>query len=113
MALERELRARGHDVVRELGVRRLDMVVDDKLIVEVKSTLELHKSAHRQLSVDAIWCAVQALVFDATQFSSINVGTMNGKMPYSVSLTECELWSIAMNTLMQKSAARTVMTTPA
>jgi hypothetical protein len=27
-------------------------------------------------------------VFDATQFSRIRQGTMKGKMPYSVSLTE-------------------------
>jgi GxxExxY protein len=60
MALERELRSRGHDVKREfgiyvsykgevLGVQRLDMVVDDKVVVEAKSTLELHKDARRQV----------------------------------------------------------------
>jgi GxxExxY protein len=60
MALERELRARGHRVDREVGVRvlykgeelgiqRLDMIVDNKLIIETKSTYELHKAAHRQL----------------------------------------------------------------
>ncbi|MDP9177097.1 MAG: GxxExxY protein, partial [Gemmatimonadota bacterium] len=54
MALERELRARGHHVAREASVRimykgeelsyqRLDMIVDGKVIVETKSTLELHK----------------------------------------------------------------------
>ena len=59
-ALERELRARGHRVARELSVRvmykgeeigmqRLDMVVDDLLIVEAKSTNVLHESATRQL----------------------------------------------------------------
>jgi GxxExxY protein len=59
-ALERELLARGHRVAREVvtcvmykGVelcnQRLDMIVDDKLIVEAKATIELHKSAHRQL----------------------------------------------------------------
>ena len=59
-ALERELLARGHDVAREIAVevaykqdvvatQRLDMVVDNKLVVEVKSTLDLHKSALRQL----------------------------------------------------------------
>ncbi|HEY8175837.1 MAG TPA: GxxExxY protein [Gemmatimonadaceae bacterium] len=58
--MERELRARGHKVSREVGVvvmykgdelgtQRLDMVVDDKLVVEVKSTYELHKAASRQL----------------------------------------------------------------
>ena len=47
MALERELRAKGHRVHREfqvlvrykgeeLGYLRLDMVVDDRLVVEVK-----------------------------------------------------------------------------
>ena len=60
MALERELVARGHRVSRELSVRiyykgselgaqRLDLIVDDKLVIEIKSTLELHKSAVRQL----------------------------------------------------------------
>jgi GxxExxY protein len=60
MALERELVARGHHVDREVAVRvaykgeelsrqRLDMIVDGKVIVETKSTLDLHKSARRQL----------------------------------------------------------------
>lgn len=60
MALERELRARGHGVAREVGVRilykgdelgvqRLDMIVDQKLVVEVKSTAQLHKDAGRQV----------------------------------------------------------------
>ena len=60
MALERELIARGHRVDREVAVRiiykgqelsnqRLDMIVDGKVIVETKSTLELHKSARRQV----------------------------------------------------------------
>jgi GxxExxY protein len=60
MALERELRSRGHRVGREVGVRimykgeelgfqRLDMIVDDKLVVEVKSTPTLHKDAGRQV----------------------------------------------------------------
>jgi GxxExxY protein len=60
MALERELLCRGHRVAREvdvhvtyknnlLGVQRMDMVVDEKLIVETKSTLELHKAAQRQV----------------------------------------------------------------
>jgi len=59
-ALERELLGREHDVMREccvrimykgqeLGVQRLDMIVDNKLVVETKSTLDLHKSATRQL----------------------------------------------------------------
>jgi GxxExxY protein len=60
LALERELLARGHRVARETGVRvmykgvelgiqRLDMIVDEKLVIEVKATTELHKSALRQL----------------------------------------------------------------
>jgi GxxExxY protein len=60
MALERELLARGHRVARqvgipvfykgvELGYQRLDMVVNEKLVVEVKSTYELHKAAARQI----------------------------------------------------------------
>ena len=59
-ALERELRRRGHDVKREfaiyvsykgelLGVQRLDMVVDDKVVVETKATLELQKDVRRQV----------------------------------------------------------------
>jgi GxxExxY protein len=60
MALERELIARGHYVDREVAVRvmykgeklanqRIDMVVDRRVIVETKSTLELHKAARRQV----------------------------------------------------------------
>jgi GxxExxY protein len=52
MALERELRARGHRVGRQVGIRvmykgemlgmqRLDLIVDDKLVVETKSTVKL------------------------------------------------------------------------
>lgn len=59
-ALERELKTRGHKVSRELSVwvtykgeelgqQRLDMVVDDVLVVEAKSTHALHPSASRQL----------------------------------------------------------------
>lgn len=60
MALERELLLREHRVAREvsvrvmykgdeLGVQRLDLIVDDKLVVETKAGYELHKSATRQL----------------------------------------------------------------
>ena len=60
MALERELIERKHRVAREVAVRvfykghelaeqRLDMIVDKKLVVEIKSTLDLHKSANRQV----------------------------------------------------------------
>lgn len=60
MALERELLARNHRVAREvavqvsykgqwLGQQRLDMIVDEKLVVETKSTHELNKSANRQV----------------------------------------------------------------
>src|SRR6188472_3399790 len=59
-ALERELRARGHAVGREVWVpvhykgevisrQRIDMVVDQRLVIEAKSTQELHKSAPRQV----------------------------------------------------------------
>lgn len=59
-ALAIELRERGHVVdlevsvqVRykglEIGWQRVDMIVDRILIVEVKSTLELHPTAKRQL----------------------------------------------------------------
>ncbi|HJU73083.1 MAG TPA: GxxExxY protein [Gemmatimonadaceae bacterium] len=60
LALERELRARGHDVAREVSIpvfykgdeltrQRLDMIVDHVLVVESKSTTKLDKSAPRQL----------------------------------------------------------------
>jgi GxxExxY protein len=60
LAMERELRERGHHVARELSVRimydgedlctqRIDMVVDGKVVVEIKSTYELHPAAQRQL----------------------------------------------------------------
>jgi len=59
-ALERELLAKGHRVAREfavlvhykgeeLGYHRLDLVVDDLLVVEVKSTHALPAAAQRQL----------------------------------------------------------------
>jgi GxxExxY protein len=59
-AVEEELRARGHRVAREvavrvmykeivLGVQRLDLIVDDTLVVEVKASSELHQAASRQL----------------------------------------------------------------
>ena len=59
-ALEIELRERQHDVARQFGAivrykgieiahQRLDMVVDNKVIVEIKSTEKLHPDATRQL----------------------------------------------------------------
>lgn len=55
-----ELLSRGHNVTREvsvpvyfkgwtLGDQRIDMIVDDKLIIEIKSTYNLPKTANRQL----------------------------------------------------------------
>jgi GxxExxY protein len=60
IALERELVARGHRVAREAAVniiykgavltsQRLDMIVDEKVVVEAKSTLLLPPTARRQL----------------------------------------------------------------
>ena len=60
LALEIELRSRGHDVGREVSVpiyykgkeltrQRIDVLVDGRLIVETKASLELHKSAQRQV----------------------------------------------------------------
>lgn len=60
MALVRALLARGHRVAREVGIpvkykgeelgpQRLDMIIDDKLVIETKSTFDLHKAARRQL----------------------------------------------------------------
>ena len=59
-AMQRELHARGHKADRQipipimykgtrLSTQRLDMIVDDTLIVEAKSTLILHPIARRQL----------------------------------------------------------------
>lgn len=59
-ALEHELMAKGHHVRREvwvavmykgreLGKQRLDMVVDDRIVIEVKSTHDLPRNATRQL----------------------------------------------------------------
>jgi len=60
MALERELRSRGHQVGREVSVivyykgdelcrQRIDMVVDEILVVEIKSTFALHHGARDQV----------------------------------------------------------------
>ena len=60
MGLERELRARGHRVGRQVSVwisykgellceQRLDMIVDDLLVVEVKATAQLPRVAPRQV----------------------------------------------------------------
>ena len=59
-ALERELMSRGHKVLREVSIRvvykgylvglqRIDMLVDDKVLVETKSTFELPFTAQRQV----------------------------------------------------------------
>ena len=59
-ALERELRTRGHVVGREVYVpviykgeeisrQRIDMIIDQRLLIEAKSTQELHRSASRQV----------------------------------------------------------------
>src|SRR5215204_4690895 len=61
-ALERELLERGHKVNRELSVRvmykgeelgcqRLDLVVDDALVVETKATSQLDKIAPRHSTI--------------------------------------------------------------
>ena len=60
LALERDLAAKGHHVARDVAVmiyfrgeplarQTLDMIVDHKVIVEVKSTERLYPEAHRQL----------------------------------------------------------------
>jgi len=60
-SLTRELNDRGHDVGREVSVpilykgeevarQRLDMIVDGKLIVEIKSTRILHEGSVRQVA---------------------------------------------------------------
>ena len=60
LALERELSARNHRVGREVGVmvhykgqeltfQRLDMVVDEVLVLEVKATQEIQAAGLRQL----------------------------------------------------------------
>jgi hypothetical protein len=58
--MERELTSRGLEVIREksvpvyfkewcLGEQRIDMLVNDRLVVEIKSSYNLPKSAIRQL----------------------------------------------------------------
>ena len=60
LAMDRELRNRGHAVAREylatirykrdeLCVQRLDMVVDDRLVLEIKSSALLPSTSNRQL----------------------------------------------------------------
>src|SRR5688500_14916526 len=60
LALEEELNARGHQVARQFGVnvlyksrviavQRLDMVVDERVVVEIKSTRTLPEMAARQV----------------------------------------------------------------
>ena len=68
VALTIELRERGHLVAREVSARvhykgleigrqRIDMLVDGVLVVEIKSTNDLHPSARRQLL--SYLCATQ------------------------------------------------------
>ncbi len=60
VAMERELRTRGHEVARELSVmvsykgeelgrQRLDLVVDGLVVLEIKSSEDLPRGARRQL----------------------------------------------------------------
>ena len=60
LALERELRERGHRVRREVPVtilyrnvalctQRLDLLVDESIVVEGKATQELHRSAAQKV----------------------------------------------------------------
>jgi GxxExxY protein len=60
-ALTRVLRKKGHVVEREvwvtiyldeeaIGLQRVDMIVDHRLVVETKSSHDLPKRAHRQLA---------------------------------------------------------------
>ncbi len=60
LALERDLKAKGYRVDREVAImihfrgeplarQTIDMVVDQKVIVETKSTEALHPAARRQL----------------------------------------------------------------
>jgi GxxExxY protein len=59
-SLCRELRQRGHTVARQVpiqvrykgeivGTQRLDMVVDGRVVIELKSTQDLSKASFRQL----------------------------------------------------------------
>ena len=88
-ALERELRARGHEVGREVWVpvhyqgdevarQRIDMVVDERLIIEAKSTLELHKSARRQ-------------VYNYLRATRLEVGLPSTSAPSPPSIGSCTL----------------------
>lgn len=59
-ALTRELRSRKHDIGREVSVpvlykgeeiarQRLDMIVDQRVVIEIKSTRTLHDGSVRQV----------------------------------------------------------------
>lgn len=59
-SLARELTRRGHKVEREVaiviyykgdpvGLQKIDMIVDGRLLVEIKSTHDLSKASHRQV----------------------------------------------------------------
>lgn len=60
LAMERELIAKGHSVGREVAVmvhyrgepltwQTLDMIADERLVIEIKATEQLHSDARRQL----------------------------------------------------------------
>jgi GxxExxY protein len=60
LGLEHELVARGHNIGREvrvpvwykgveLATQRVDMIVDERLVIETKATFELHRAATRQV----------------------------------------------------------------
>ena len=60
LAMEQELKARGHQVGKEVEVpvfyrgvllqqQRLDMLVDDRVVLELKATPVLHPAARQQL----------------------------------------------------------------
>lgn len=49
LRVAREFRVRIHYDGLELCQQRLDFVVNEKVVIEIKSTLELHKAAPRQL----------------------------------------------------------------
>ena len=51
-------------------------------------------------------------VLPATQLSSIRHGTTKGKIPYNVSLAECECRSTAMKTCTQNTAASATSPNP-
>src|SRR2546422_380947 len=89
------------------------MQLDPRLpsALKVRATRAPGKVVAPCSGVSPAQAAAPPLVFEAAQFSSIRQGTTYGKIPYRVSLTECEWRSTAQNTCTQNRAASSTSTT--